>query len=175
MFHKFKIWFINKKIVKIPKRQNNKFHYLNTGKNIGVIIESNNIELVKRVEDFLFYLKEKRINIEEINIINRKITKNDNFSPKTISIYGLKWINSPVLKEFCNKQFDLLFVFYFKEQPEINYICALSNADLKVSPHYNNFNSADLTFMLKDNSDPQEFFNAIKTYLIDYNIEKEAI
>lgn len=166
-FRKIKVKILEGKIKKLPKSRNNKFHKIDSNKKIGLLIDKSDEKVLKRSENFYNFLTDRKINVEKIYFINRKIKKKETLPDDTFSIYGLKWIKTGIASEFVQKKFDILFILSFEEIYELHYLTAVANADLKVSPFYEGVNFADLTFILENNSYPYQFFDAVKNYLID--------
>lgn len=158
---------LQNRIEKSSQYRDNRFHYLEKNKNIGLIIDASNNETLQLSNNFADYLIKNDNKIEKLYFIKRKTGKKEELPKKTISVYGDKWIRSKVIEEFTRYKFDILFILNFTEKFEVHYLTATANADLKVSPHYYDANYADLTFIIDDNSKPQDFFSAIKKYLVE--------
>ena len=158
---------LQKKINRSSQFRENKFHYLEKNKNIGLIVDASNSETLQLSNAFADYLLKNDNKIEELFFIKRKVNKKEELPEKTISIFGNQWTKSKVVENFTVHKFDILFILNFTEKFEIHYLTAIANADLKVSPHYPDANYADLTFIIKDNSRLTDFFDAIKKYLVE--------
>jgi Family of unknown function (DUF6913) len=166
-FQRLKIKRLQKRINKISLSRDKKFHYIEKDKKIGFVIDaSSNVtfHFAKLFEEFL--LKNGN-NIEKMFFVTKKVSKKEVLPEKTISIHGCKWVKSEIVENFSNKQFDILFILNFTELYEIHYLASIIKADFKVSPQYKEVNYADLTFVLNENSKPEEFFDAVKKYLIE--------
>lgn len=164
---RLRIKHLQKRINKISLSREKKFQYIEKNKKIGLIIDaSSNVtfHFSKLFEEFL--LKNGN-NIEKIFFVTKKTNKKEVLPENTISIHGFKWVKSKIVENFSNKKFDILFILSFTELFEIHYLSSIIKADFKVSPQYKETNYTDLTFVLNENSKPEEFFDAVKKYLIE--------
>ncbi len=165
IFERLRRAIILKRINKLQIKRKKEFKYLNEPQKIGVIVNSDSDLTKLETNKFLDYLQKKHT-LSVVYFVKRRFRNNEQVPNNFFSISGRKYLKSDTLKKFLNKNLDILIAVSNVEIMKLHHIIAMSDAKLKVSPHYKEFNFADLTFIVNNNSNYEEFFNAIKKYLL---------
>jgi len=155
---------ILKEINKSETKRQKSFKYIEENQKIGILINGDNPELKYSTENFLKEIR-KNNSLSELVFVNKKIKKGEVLPENTVSIYSNNFHNSDALTKFLAKQYDILIMVSSDEVIEGHYILAKTKAELKVSPSFEKYNFADLTFILKKEYQSQDYFDAIKQYL----------
>ncbi|MBN2664433.1 MAG: hypothetical protein JXR68_12355 [Bacteroidales bacterium] len=159
---------ILKEISKLRPQGKKTFKYISNSQSIGVIINITSEQLNKNTDEFIKLLqKENEVNF--VKFVNHKPKKKETLPENTFTIYGKKYLYSERLSDFLHKNFDILIVISMEENIKLHHIVAMAKADLKVSPHFNEFNFADLTFIIKNKIDCSDYLEAVKQYLLKNN------
>ncbi|MEA3451051.1 MAG: hypothetical protein U9Q83_04020 [Bacteroidota bacterium] len=162
------IKYFKKRILQKKIKTNNKrdkaFHYIEDSEKIAFIINSDNNSLIKLYEYFIKDLKKQKKIISELFISKIKTKKEQNLPENTVSIADNNWIKSDIVQKFISGKYDILFVVFEKMVLEVQYLSSTIKADLKISPNYTNFNTADITFHVEEDNF-NEYFKAINQYI----------
>ncbi len=142
-----------------------KFNFIGKGTKIGVIIDADDEKNINNIEEYCKTMLLEVENVSKLHITKKEPPQNKVLPYNTVSFLNSKWKKSELLAQFYQNKYDILLVFCFRKLDEIHHIIENTNADMKVSPQYPDKNSADFTFMLKENDELNEYLGAIKMYL----------
>ncbi len=164
-----------KNLLKKLKENNNrekKFHYIEDCEKIAFIVNSDNEELLLHYRAFVENLIKQNKQIFELFVTEKKTKKEEVLPKHTISIADKKWIKSDTINKFVSEHYDILITVFENMVLKVQYLSALISADLKVSPNYEDFNTGDIIFYLKQDDDFNDFFDAINQYISKKNKNK---
>ncbi len=165
-FKTFRKKIILKKIEKLNRfRRKKEFCYIDNNQKIGVLLHSENDIVEKHISDFISFLK-KNNKVELLKFTTQKPKKKEILPDDTFSVSTNKYSLATNLKKFVDADFDILIVISNVEIMELHHVIVMTNAALKVSPHYTEFNFADLTFILENKTNCEKYLHAIKQYLL---------
>lgn len=140
------------------------FHYIEDSKKIAFIINSDNKKILEIYSNYVKDLKNQDKNISELFVTNVKTKKEEILPKDTISFADKKWNHNETLKKFVSEHYDILITVFENMVFKTQYLSAMISADLKISPNYSDFNTADITFLVEEQNFI-EFFNAINQYV----------
>ena len=149
-------------------------------KTIGILYTLDNENTYNMVSDFVEKMKNDNKKLKALGFIkNKKIS--EKFLPKLsfdfFSENDLNWYKKPdnkYVKDFINKEFDLLINTDFEDKFPLKYITAKSKASLKTGL-FNDRNSKyfDLMMKIDENNNLDEFFTQVIHYLSIINKKGE--
>ncbi len=150
-----------------------RFHNLHTAKKIGILFQCN--EDTKAVIDE-FISKLRKYKIEVITLCyQQNVEVKDNVADYVITKKELNFWGCPIkskIKSFINTGFEILILASLENIYPLTYIFAISNAQLKVSPLYKEWNFADLTLKIREGETLDFFFSNIEKYLLEIQTKK---
>lgn len=110
---------------------------LDTAQRVALIFDATSVDERKAVTDFAKQLRDRGTTVRMLGFFTKDIGESTftfpAFSIKDLSWYGLPTKSSEV-KEFLEKEVDLLLVLQAKSTPLFDYLAALTPAVLKVGP-----------------------------------------
>lgn len=163
-------YFLNRELKRFSR--NNKLINYRDVKNIGILYILDSESTYNKISDFVEKMKNDNKKLKALGFIKNKKTS-DKFLPKLsfdfFSENDLNWYKKPdnkYVKDFVNKEFDLLINTDFENIFPLKYITAKSKAYLKTGL-YNDQNSKyfDLMIKMDKSKDLGEFFNQVIHYL----------
>ncbi len=163
-------YFLNRELKRFSR--NKKLINYSDIKDIGILYTLDNDDTYNKVSDFVGKMKNDNKRPKALGFIkNKKIS--EKFLPKLsfdfFSENDLNWYKKPdnkYVKDFVNKEFDLLINIDFENIFPIKYITAKSKAHLKAGL-YKEQNSKyfDLMIKMDKSKDFDEFFTQVIHYL----------
>ncbi len=138
---------------------------LTQAKYIGIVFNSlseNQIKVVKKVET---YYHSKNINVETLGFCNLKKCNETHIGDKNhhfVSLLDFNWFfqaKSEILKNFINKEFNILINLYNEDEFPLEYILKTSNAGFKVGSANTNNEMHDLMIDVGKRKDDIEYLS----------------
>jgi ABC-type antimicrobial peptide transport system permease subunit len=161
---------IKKQIDKILKKNNKNFKYLEEAQSILLLIDADNQNILRNLEQIKNYLKKKVRNIKTIYFTKEKLGKKDQPKPDTIYV-DKNILKNKNISNFAKSKSDITFLFTTSEDIRYQYLLALFPAELRVGPDFKN-SIADINFVIKGD-DIKEYLNMIEHYLVDKHKNKD--
>ncbi len=134
-----------KKQLKLQSFQRNPVEY-QKAKNIGVLVNASDPQNIEIVKKFVATNSKSMRNVKVLAYFHDK-EEHPNFP---YSYFGKKDINliskpsGPIVEQFINQPFDILFNLCQEKNLMLNYIAALSKAHMRVGPFQENTDHYDL-------------------------------
>lgn len=153
-----------KEISKLQLNRKKDFKYISKSQSIAIIANVTLAEIDKNTDDFIKLLQ-KENKVSFVKFVNFKPKKKETLPENTFTIYGKKYLYSERLNDFLKKTYDVLIVISMDEHIKLHHIISMVKADFKVSPQFEEFNFADLTFIIKNKTDCSDYLSAVKQYL----------
>lgn len=115
-------------------------------KSIGILFDATDASNRNKVLTYAQNMVKNGKKVKLLGFVNNK-QKDLSFSFKYFTLNEINWKlvpESAEINQFMNKKFDILINLYLGEVKSIEYISALSKANLRVGPFSENPNSFDL-------------------------------
>lgn len=147
------------------------FNNFSSAKTIGVIFNASEQDLYKVAVNFFKYLMQYNIHVIGLGYVQSQDMLSYFPHKKNISFFSIKnlnWYNKPVSKEvdeFIKKPVDIIINLCLQEQYPIQYIIAMSEAKMKISPEFLGYNYSDFRFKFKENVSLEYYIDQIKQYM----------
>ena len=173
---------LNKKIAQTPS-QNRLSVEFSAAKSIGILFDATDASSRTRVLD---YAQDLINNGKKVNLLGFVKTKQKdlNFPFKFFTLQNVSWKMIPesaTINEFLSKKFDILISLYLPTpktkliNKPLEYISALSKANLRVGPFCENTNSYDLIIDTPKNANLEYLIKQVEFFLYRINVEKEVL
>ena len=153
---------------------------LDQAKRIGILYTLDDIPDYNKISDFVSELQHKHKDVKALGFVKNKnlITR---FLPKLsfdfFSIRDLSWFYRPIhikLKDFIEKEFDLLIDLSTYESFPLKYIAGLSHSLCKVGRFSEeNSNYYDLMIDIKPSATLDDYIGQVRHYLTIINVDEE--
>jgi hypothetical protein len=159
-----------RKSSRLNQRKRATFNF-ETAKTAGVVLYTKDAACFKATQDFVKFLKEKKIDTwsigyadsdEVINAYSYQIGMN-HFTKK-----NLNWYKKPVCphtEQFVNKEFDILFDLCLDDFYPVQYIVGMSRAKFKVGSYMTEESFHDLIIDVNKNKNIEYLIEQIKHYI----------
>ncbi len=160
---------INRKLKTLNRRKD--FNNFRSAKSIGVVFNATEQDLYKIAINFFKYLAQHNINVTGLGYVTNDDMLNYFPHKNDIAFFSIKkvnWHNKPksnVVDEFIEKPMDIVINLCLQEKCPIQYIIALSQAKMKISPEFSQNNYSDLRFRFKENVSLEYYIDQIKQYM----------
>lgn len=163
----------------LKNRERNKtFHNFNTAQTVGIIFDATDHQNYEVARNFGKFLNERKIRIYGLGFADSKEVMNfysyytgfNFFTIKDSNWQGIP--NNHNVKDFINKEIDILIDLHRGENFQLEYISAMSKAEFKIGPFTTKPNYYD--FMIDISTNPTSDFlcEQIKHYLSIINNDK---
>lgn len=134
---------------------------------IGILFDATDPSNRNKV---LAYAQNMINNGKKVNLLGfvKNKQKDLTFSFKYFTLNEVSWKmipNSTEINQFMNKKFDILINLYFGKNNPIEYISALSKANLRVGPFSENSNCFDLMIDLPNNKGIDHLIKQVDFFL----------
>ncbi len=178
MFRKIRIkigkYYLNKE--QEHRRRNCKLVNLDDAKRIGILYTLDDVPDYERVSDFVTRLQGDHKEVKALGFVKNK-TLVQRFLPKLsydfFSGRDLTWFYKPIhsqVRDFIEKEFDLLIDLSIRDNFPLKYISGLSNALFRVGCFSNeNTRYYDLMIDLKPTMSSDDYLGQIQHYLTIIN------
>jgi hypothetical protein len=153
---------------------------LDQAKRIGILYTLDDIPDYNKISDFVSELQHKHKDVKALGFVKNKnlITR---FLPKLsfdfFSIRDLSWFYRPIhikLKDFIEKEFDLLIDLSTYESFPLKYIAGLSHSLCKVGRFSEeNSNYYDLMIDIKPSATLDDYIGQVRHYLTIINVDEK--
>jgi hypothetical protein len=150
-------------------------HNFESAKTAGILFTPTDTVSFEQIKHFLSYLNNHKMQIYVLGYIdNNKIPESFLFW-KGINLFSKKELNwkfipnTPVVSDFIDKPFDLLFDLSLNDYFPVQYIARLSKSKCKIGRFTQNHSSYDLMFELNDQQKLDSYLDNIKQYLAMIN------
>jgi hypothetical protein len=146
-------------------------HNLETAKTAGILFNPTDQTSFEQIKQFLTYLGNYKLQIYVLGYIDDKTIPESFLFWKGINLFSKKELNwnlvpkTPVVTDFIDKPFDLLFDLSLTDLFPIQYISRLSKSKFKIGRFTEEHDSFDLMFELHDDQKLETFLEYIKKYL----------
>lgn len=147
-----------------------------SAKSIGVLFDATEQAKRDQVMPFIDTLKRKGIEIVPIGYFDSK-QEVDSYTFKGFNKNDIDWMGRPkshILKNYADKTFDFLICIYQGECLPIEYIAALSKAQMRVGPYTDNTYCYDLIIDTSKNNSIKHFLKEVDFYLNKINNRHET-
>jgi hypothetical protein len=163
--------YLIRKQQKKTRHKSNGVSYQNAVR-IAVLSESQTIDTSQYIIDFISDLRKDSKEISTLEYLNNSI-KLSVKSWKQTQFYlhkkNLNFLNLPKkepLKEFLEKDFDIIINLCISNNVYLHYISAITNAKLKIGPYNPEFESCyDFMININEETDVNSFVSSVDTYL----------
>jgi len=166
---------INKRLKTLDRRKN--FSNFKSARSVGVLFNSTEQDLYKIAIKFLKYLSEQNISVMGLGYVSNNDMLNYFPHKEEISFFSIKnlnWYNKPIssdVEAFIQKPMDIVINLCLQESYPLQYIMALSQAKMKISPEFLSNNYSDLRFKFKDNVSLEYYIEQIKQYMTQIEVK----
>ncbi len=166
---------INKRLKTLDRRKN--FSNFKSAKSVGVVFNATEQDLYKIAISFFRYLSEQNISVVGLGYVSNDDMLNYFPSKKEISFFSINkvnWYNKPIssdVETFIKKPMDIVINLCLQETYPLQYIMALSQAKMKISPEFMKNNYSDLRFKFKDNVSLEYYIEQIKQYMTQIGVK----
>ncbi len=146
-------------------------HNLETAKTAGILFNPTDQTSFELIKQFLTYLSNYKIEIYVLGYIDDMIIPESFLFWKGINLFSRKELNwimipkTPVVNDFIDKPFDLLFDLSLTDHFPVEFIARLSKSKFKIGRFTSDHNSYDLMFELNENQKLEGFLDHIKKYI----------
>ncbi len=146
-------------------------HNLETAKTAGILFNPTDQTSFEQIKQFLTYLNKYKLQIYVLGYIDNKTIPESFLFWKGINLFSKQELNwtmvpkTPVVTDFIDKPFDLLFDLSLTDHFPIEYISRLSKSKFKIGRFTQEHSSFDLMFELNENQKLEEFLEHIKKYI----------
>jgi len=150
-------------------------HNFKTAKTAGILFTPTDAVSFEQIKQFLAYLNTFKLQIYVLGYIDSKNIPENFLFWKGINLFSKKELNwnlipnTPIVKDFIDKPFDLLFDLSLKNYFPIEYIARLSHSKFKIGRFTQEHASYDLMFDLNKDKKLEYFLENIKQYLVLIN------
>jgi len=149
---------------------------LDQARRIGILYSLNDVPDYDKVSEFVSELQHKQKDVKALGFVRNKnlITR---FLPKLsfdfFSVKDISWFYRPIhtkLKDFIEKEFDLLIDLSVHENFPLKYIAGLSHSYCKVGRFSEeNSNYYDIMIDIKPSATLEDFLDQVRHYLTIIN------
>lgn len=162
-------YFLNNKLRNFKRiREGNN---LETAKTAGILFNPTDQNSFEQIKQFLTYLSNYKIEIYVLGYIDDKTIPESFLFWKGINLFSRKELNwilipkTPVVTDFIDKPFDLLFDLSLTDLFPMEFIARLSKSKFKIGRFTEEHNSYDLMFELNESQKLEGFLDYIKKYV----------
>jgi hypothetical protein len=144
---------------------------LETAKTAGILFNPTDQTSFEQIKQFLTYLGNYKIQIYVLGYIDDKTIPESFLFWKGINLFSRKELNwtmipkTPVVTDFIDKPFDLLFDLSLTDHFPMEFIARLSKSKFKIGRFTEAHDSYDLMFELDENQKLEDFLDHIKKYI----------
>lgn len=146
-------------------------HNLETAKTAGILFNPTDQTSFEQIKQFLSYLSNYKLQIYVLGYIDNKTIPESYLFWKGINLFSKKELNwfmvpkTPVVTDFIDKPFDVLFDLSLTDHFPLEYISRLSKSKFKIGRFTEVHDSYDLMFELNKDHKLDEFLEYIKKYI----------
>lgn len=178
MFNRLRIKVGHHNLLKEQSSLGRKLRLLNLdqARRIGILYSLNDVPDYDKVSEFVSELQHKQKDVKALGFVRNKnlITR---FLPKLsfdfFSVKDISWFYRPIhtkLKDFIEKEFDLLIDLSVHENFPLKYIAGLSHSYCKVGRFSEeNSNYYDIMIDIKPSATLEDFLDQVRHYLTIIN------
>lgn len=144
-------------------------------KSIGLLFETQSLSDCEVVMKYAKSLSKQQKKVKLLAFWNDK-QKNDNFTFPHFSQKEIDWALRPkdeAVQQFMEQSFDVLITVSTKSSTILEYISALSKANLRVGPYTENTSAYDLMIDVSDHHDLNDFVKQVNFFLNKTNSVNE--
>jgi hypothetical protein len=138
---------------------------------IGILFDATDGVNRNMVMDYAQNLKKQGKNVKLLGFVKSK-EKELSFPFNFFTLQKVNWKMIPEsaeVNQFLNRPFDILINLYLGKNQPIEYISALSNANLRVGPYSDNTNSYDLIIDTPIGTDLEHLIKQVNFFLNKIN------
>ncbi len=146
-----------------------------SAKSVGVLFDATEQMQRDQVLPFIDSLKRKGKEVVTIGYFDSKQDTNS-YAFKAFNKNDINWMGKPksdILKNYADQTFDFLICIYQGECLPIEYIAALSKAQMRVGPYTDNTYCYDLIIDTTKNDSTKHFLKEVDFYLNKINNRHE--
>jgi len=143
----------------------------NSAQSVGVLFDATEQVQRDQVMPFIESIKKQVKQVTAIGFLQNKQDASS-FSFKGFNLNDIDWLGRPkkeVLENYAGEAFDFLICIYQKECLPIEYIAALSKAQMRVGPYTDNTYCYDLIIDTTKNDSTKHFLKEVEFYLHKIN------
>jgi hypothetical protein len=160
---------LKKKLANFKRKRES--HNFQTAKTAGILFTPTDAVSFEQIKQFLAYLNSYKLQIYVLGYIDSKTIPENFLFWKGINLFSKKELHwncipkTPIVKDFINKPFDLLFDLSLIDYFPVEYIARLSHSKFKIGRFTEEHSGYDLMFELEKDKKLESFLENIKQYL----------
>lgn len=146
-------------------------HNFKTAQTAGILFTPTDPASFEQIKHFLTYLNEFKLQIYVLGYINDKAIPESFLFWKGINLFSRKELTwnhvpkLPLVEDFIDKPFDILFDLGLERSFPVEYIARLSKSKFKIGQFTNEHPAYDLMFDMAGNKKLDVYLDNIKNYL----------
>lgn len=159
-------------------KRNKAVYNFDTARTVGVIFSLDDASSYKTIKEFLDFLSDKKLRTYTIGYCREKNIPNEFIGHSRINAFtfeDLNWYYKPksvMIKQFMEKNFDILFDLTTLDQFPTKYVNNLTKASFKVGKESGNGKDHDMVIRLSKDQNLPYFIDQIKYYISRINKEE---
>lgn len=146
-------------------------HNFETAQTAGILFTPTDTVSFEQIKQFLTFLTNHKLQIYVLGYIDNKTIPESFLFWKGINLFSKKELNwkmipnTPLVSDFMDKSFDLLFDLSLQDYFPVEYIARLSKSKCKIGRFTQKHTSYDLMFELDESQKLDAYLENIKQYL----------
>lgn len=150
-------------------------HNFQSAKTAGILFAPTDTVSFEQIKQFLSFLNTYKLEIYVLGYIDDKVIPESFLFWKGINLFSKKELswnmipNTPIVNDFIEKPFDILFNLSLTDHFPIEYIARLSKSKFKIGRYSEDNDSYDLMFNLQEEEKLDSYLETIKHYLAQIN------